>query len=112
MNENGLNTMSNDWVKDKKKQLEEAKGLKPKDRLDMVEAIALMNQHIATSCQGWAQWIYNPMVINKFNEEELKSFYDRFRRITLDFLEFDIEATEKLKPPLKKEKREQPPRYA
>ncbi len=95
----------------KKRQIDKVKDLKPKDRLDMVEAIALMNQYISSSCQGWAQWIYNPMVINKFNEKELKDLFDRFKKITNDFLDFDIEATEKLKLPLKKQK-EHPPRYA
>ena len=104
--------MSEDWATLKKKQIDKVKDLEPKDRLDMVEAIALMNQYISSSCQGWAQWIFNPMVINRFKEEELKDFYGRFRKITLDFLEFDIEATEKLKPPLKKGKRAQAPRYA
>ncbi|MEM2902698.1 MAG: DUF2153 family protein [Candidatus Bathyarchaeia archaeon] len=104
--------MSEDWATMKKRQIEKVRGLQPKDRLDMVEAIALMNQYISSSCQGWAQWIYNPMVINRFNEKELKDFYDRFRKITLEFLEFDVEATERLKPPLEKGRKEQPPRYA
>lgn len=104
--------MSEDWTTTKKKQIDKVKDLKPKDRLDMVEAIALMNQYISGSCQGWVQWIFNPMVINRFKEEELKDFYGRFKKITLDFLEFDVKATEKLKPPLEKGEKRQPPRYA
>jgi hypothetical protein len=53
--------MTEDWVKIKTRQLKKIKALGPKDRLDMVEAIALMDQYILSSCQGWAQWIYNPM---------------------------------------------------
>ena len=104
--------MSKEWTAKKRKQIDMVKGLEPEDRLDIVKAVALMNQCILDSCEGWAQWIYNPMLISKFNKEELKDFYDRFRRITLDFLEFDVETTEKLKPPPKKKKMEQPSRYA
>ncbi len=104
--------MGEDWVSVKKKQIDKIRGIKPKDRLDMVEAIALMNQYISSSCQGWAQWVFNPMVINRFNEEQLKDFYSRFREITLEFLEFDVEATVKLKPPFKKKRKAEPSRYA
>ncbi len=104
--------MSEDWTAIKKKQIDKIKELEPKDRLDIVEAMARMDQYISSSCQGWAQWIFNPTVINKFNEEELKDFYNRFRKITLDFLEFDAEATLKLKSTVKKERRERTPPYA
>jgi hypothetical protein len=89
--------MSQDWEKIKTEQLDKVKSFNPKDRLDMVEAIALMDQYILNSCQGWAQWIYNPITINRFNEEELKEFYGRFKKFTLEFLDFDQKATKKLK---------------
>ena len=90
--------MTEDWVKIKTRQLKKIKALGPKDRLDMVEAIALMDQYILSSCQGWAQWIYNPMVISQFNEKELKDFYEKFKKFTMEFIEFDLKATKKLKP--------------
>lgn len=73
----------------------------------MVEAIALMDQYILSSCQGWAQWIYNPVVINRFDEEELSEFYEKFKKFTMEFLEFDLNATKKLKP-LKQEEEKRP----
>ena len=103
--------MSKDWIAIKKEQLDEIKELKPTDRLDMVEAMALMNQHIASSCQGWAQWLYNLTIINRLDEEKLKDVYSRFRKVTLDFLEFDVKSTEKLKPPVKKLRKERPQLY-
>jgi len=90
--------MSHDWTTIKKEQLNEIKSLSPKDRLDMVEAMALMNQYIFDSCQGWTQWIHNPTVINCFNEKELKEIYEQFRKHALEFLEFYLKATKKLKP--------------
>ena len=79
------------------------KSLSPKDRLDMVEAIALMNQYIFDSCQGWAQWIHNPTVINRFNEKELEGIYEQIKKLALEFLEFDLKTTKKLKPLPKEE---------
>ena len=64
----------------------------------MVEAIALMNQYIFDSCQGWAQWIHDPAVINRFNEEELNEIYKQFRKFALEFLQFDLKTAKKLRP--------------
>ena len=104
--------MSKEWAAKKRKQIDVVKVLEPDDRLDMVKAVALMNQCILDSCEGWASWIYNPMIISKFSKEELKSFYNSFRRITIDFLEFDVEATEKIKLPPTEKKKENNSRYA
>ena len=99
--------MSQDWETIKTRQLDKIRSLSPKDRLDMVEAIALMDQYILSSCQGWAQWIYNPIVINRFKEKELKEFYEQFKEFAMKFLEFDLKATKKLKP-LQKEEGKKP----
>lgn len=104
--------MSQDWIAIKKKQLNKVKSLNPKDRLDMVEAIALMDQYIIGSCQGWAQWIYNPITISHFNEEKLKEFYKQFKKFTLEFLEFDRKATKELKPSKDKERQPSAMHYA
>jgi len=101
----GVLWMSQDWIKIKTSQLSKTKSLSPKDRLDMVEAIALMDQYVLSSCQGWAQWIYNPVVINRFNEKELKEFYEKFKKFTMEFLDFDLKATKKLKPLTKEEEK-------
>ncbi len=100
--------MSEDWVAIKTKQLKKVKSLNPKDRLDMVEAMALMEQYVLSSCQGWTQWIYDPITINRFNEGELKEFYEQFKKFAFEFIEFDLKATKKLGP-LPKEKEEGPP---
>ncbi len=95
--------MSEDWMTIKKRQLKKVKSMNPKDRLDIVEAIAVMDQYILSSCQGWAQWLYNPITINRFSERELREFYEQFKKFALEFLEFDQKATKKLKPLPKEE---------
>jgi len=97
--------MSQDWITMKTRQLKKIKSLNPKDRLDMVEAITLMDQYILGSCQGWEQWLCDPVIINRFNEKELKEFYEQFKKFAFKFLEFDLKATKKLKPKEKEEGR-------
>jgi hypothetical protein len=80
----------------KLRQLDKIKSLKPKDRLDRVEAIVLMDQHILGSCQEWLQWIANPTVINRFNEKELDDIYEQFKEIASKFIEFDLNTAKKL----------------
>ncbi len=94
--------MSQDRVAVKTKQLEKVKSLRPRDRLDRVGAMALMDQYILDSCQGWAQCIINPTLINRFNEEELKEIYEQFKEIALEFLEFEMNTLKKLIPSSKK----------
>ena len=69
--------MSEDWSKVKEKQLQQIKNMKPKDRLDMVQSIAEINHYISSSCQGWTQWLYNPMIVSQFNQEKLEDTVQR-----------------------------------
>ena len=101
--------MSEDWSKVKEKQLQRIKNLKPKDRLDMVQCIAEINHYISGSCQGWTQWLYNPMIISQFNQEKLEEIFKKFKEFGLEFLEFDITSTKGLDDKLKKQKKLQKP---
>lgn len=95
--------MSDDWSKVKEKQITRIKELQPQDRLSLVEAIAEINHYIASSCQGWMQWVYNPMIVSQFNQEKLQEVFDTFRKFAVDFLEFDISQTKGLGEMLKKQ---------
>ncbi len=95
--------MSDDWSKAKEKQIERIKSLQPHDRLSLVEAITEINQYIASSCQGWMQWVYNPMIVGQFNQEKLDDIFNNFKKFALEFLEFDISATRGLGEILKKQ---------
>lgn len=88
--------MFQDSITIKVKQLDKIKSLRPKDRLDRVEAIALMDQYILGSCQEWLQWTVNPTIINRFNEKELDDIYKQFKEIASKFIEFDLNTARKL----------------
>ncbi len=97
--------MSEDWSKIKEKQIQRIKSLKPKDRLDMVQSIAEINHYVSSSCQGWTQWLYNPMIISQFNQEKLEDIFKKFKDFGIEFLEFDIASTKGLDDKLKKQKK-------
>jgi hypothetical protein len=97
--------MSEDWSKVKDKQLQRIKSMKPKDRLDMVQSITEINHYISSSCQGWTQWLYNPMIISQFNQEKLEDTFKKFKEFGLEFLEFDISSTKGLGDKLEKQKK-------
>ena len=94
--------MSDEWSKAKQKQINRIKGLKPSNRLAFVEAVAEINQYVASSCQGWMQWLYNPMVV-QFSQEKLEEIFYRFRKFALEFLELDVAATKGFGEMLKKQ---------
>jgi hypothetical protein len=102
--------MSDDWSKAKEKQIERIKSLQPHDRLSLVEAITEINQYIASSCQGWMQWVFNPMIVGQFNQEKLDDIFNNFRKFALEFLEFDISATRGLGEILKKQSEKEKPK--
>jgi len=107
--------MSDDWSKTKEKQMERIKRLQPHDRLSLVEAITEINQYVASSCQGWMQWVYNPMIVGHFSQEKLEDIFSRFRKFALEFLEFDASATREFGEILKKQAekaRRKTPTYA
>jgi hypothetical protein len=102
--------MSDDWSKAKEKQIERIKSLQPHDRLSLVEAITEINQYIASSCQGWMQWVFNPMIVGQFNQEKLDDIFNNFKKFALEFLEFDISATRGLGEILKKQSEKEEPK--
>ncbi len=63
----------------------------------MLEIIALMDELLYESCNQIAKLVYDPTLSNRFNEKDLKELYEKFRKFSLSFFEFDIDATKKLK---------------
>jgi len=106
--------MSDDWSRTKEKQVERIKGLQPRDRLSLVEAITEINHCIASSCMGWSQWVHNPMIVGHFSQEKLEEIFNRFRTFALEFLKFDISATREFGEMLKESEkaRRKTPTYA
>ncbi|MEM3382535.1 MAG: hypothetical protein QXL52_04315 [Nitrososphaerales archaeon] len=79
-------------IRERKKSLE---SLAPKDRLGYVEGCIQSLLAINQSINGWMQWLSNPIKMSKFDEEELKTFFEKLRQFAVDFLDFDQKVTEK-----------------
>jgi len=79
-------------IRDRRKSLEV---MTPKDRLGYVEGCIQSLLALNQSVNGWMQWLSNPIKMGKFEEEELKTFFDKLRQFAIDFLDFDQKVTEK-----------------
>ncbi|MGB9659415.1 MAG: hypothetical protein ACPLY9_02665 [Nitrososphaerales archaeon] len=79
-------------IKERRKSLD---AMTPKDRLGYVEGCIQSLLAINQSVNGWMQWLSNPIKMSKFDEEELKTFFDKLKQFAIDFLEFDEKVTEK-----------------
>ncbi|MEM2873691.1 MAG: hypothetical protein QXD82_05955 [Nitrososphaerales archaeon] len=79
-------------IKERRKSLD---AMAPKDRLGYVEGCIQSLLAINQSVNGWMQWLSNPIKMSKFDEEELKTFFDRLKQFAIDFLDFDEKVTEK-----------------
>jgi len=79
-------------IKERRKSLD---AMTPKDRLGYVEGCIQSLLAINQSVNGWMQWLSNPIKMSKFDEEELKTFFDRLKQFAIDFLDFDEKVTEK-----------------
>lgn len=96
--------MSDDWIQNRIKTADLIKKADPKDRLGFVDGCIQCLAAIGQSNQGWLQWLSNPTMMNEFDEDALKGFFEKFREFALRYIEFDIDATKKGVRPLPKEK--------
>jgi len=83
----------NEWLKRVNKEIERIKKDTPKDRLEYASHILKCNKAILASCQGWLTWLSSPGILNRFDEEELKTILDEFKSIALEFLDNDLKWT-------------------
>lgn len=90
--------MEEEWIRAMKTRIEEIRKLSPSDRLQYAAACAQCANAIYSSIGGWISWLSNPVILNEFDEVTLNDFYQFFKKFTVDFLEFDITATQKRKP--------------
>lgn len=74
------------------KLIEEAK---PEDRLSYVKECVICIQVLNVSLKGWAGWLGNLSITEKFTLEELKELYPRMKQLVIDFVKLDMEATKK-----------------
>jgi len=92
-----------EWIKKVDRVRNSIKKEKPKDRLGYVKAIEMCVLALNGSCQGWASWISEPKVMERFSEEELKKMFDVVRKVTLVLLEHDVYWTKNLLSKFEKE---------
>ena len=98
-----------DWVEMTKERIRQLEALDLKDRFAYYVALWKIVGAMADSVSGWNSWLVRPGIIADFSEEELKDFCLNMRDMAINFLRFDIKATEKLKVPPSPHKRE--PQY-
>lgn len=72
--------------------LEEAK---PEDRLSYIKECVMCIQVLNVSLKGWASWLGNFSVTEKFTLSELEELYPKMKQLVIDFVKLDIEATKK-----------------
>jgi hypothetical protein len=83
-----------DQIRNRKKALE---ALDPKDRLEYVNGCVQSLLIVNESIGGWLQWMSDPTKMSKFSEEEIKHFFEFLKKFAIDFVDFDLEVTEKEK---------------
>jgi hypothetical protein len=101
---------SHDWIEMTKERIRQLEALDLKDRLACYVALWMIIEALRQSISGWHSWLVRPGIIADFSEEELRDFSRNMRETAINFLKFDIKATEKLKVPPSPPKRE-PQRY-
>ena len=98
--------MSDKWIKEVEKEINKIKNWKIDDRLSMVAALTYCNSAVASSVNGWNSWLTNALVMEKFNEEELKEILKEFTELAIKWLELDLKYTKLLMKRQKKKKEE------
>jgi len=98
--------LSSKWIKEVEKEINRIKTWEIKDRLSMVAALTYCNSAVASSVNGWNSWLTNALVMEKFNEEELREILEEFSNLAIKWLELDLKYTKLLMGRQKKKKEE------
>jgi len=99
------------WVEKTKERIKQLEALDLKDRFACYVALWRIVEAMADSVSGWQSWLVRPGIMADFGEDELKDFCLNMRDMAINFLRFDIKATEKLKVPPSPPRREAQQRY-
>jgi len=98
--------MTEKWIKEVEKEIDKIKKWKVEDRLSLVAALTYCNSAVASSVNGWNTWLTNALIMEKFNEEELREILKEFSRLAIKWLELDLKYTKLLMGRQKKKKEE------
>ncbi len=90
------------WNKDIQKIREAILSLKqelaksePKDRLEYVSSIMQCIQFMKQSNIGWSSMLTNPQMANELDEEALKDIFSKFRKVTIERIENDVDSIDR-----------------
>jgi len=76
-------------------QIEKLSEKKDKDRLDLVQSMRFSLYALHRSILGWLNWVNNPDIMASFKQEELDKMNERLVKYVQEFIEYDVEITEK-----------------
>lgn len=82
-----------EWLARVQNTLERIRVLKSTDRLSSVSSLAQCTKAVADSMQGWTYWLTAVQVMDSFDDETLRGFFEKLKSITIEVLELDIEST-------------------
>lgn len=88
--------MSNKWVEECERLLEQMKMLSAtegKDRLEVVRTMRFVLYSLQRSVSGWLEWIDNLEIMSTFSFEELQEINKKLAEMTEAFVEYDIKIT-------------------
>ena len=93
--------MSNKWVEECERLLEQMKklsGTEGKDRLEVVRTMRFVLYSLQRSLSGWLEWIDNLEIMSTFSFEGLQEINKKLAEMTEAFVEYDIKITGQCEP--------------
>ena len=91
-----VEAMSNKWVEECERLLDQMKKLSAtegKDRLEVVRTMRFILYSLQRSVSGWLEWIDNLEIMSTFSFEELQEINKKLGEMTKAFVEYDVKIT-------------------
>jgi len=89
-----MNVSWNDRLQKTLEQLENLKGQRDLDRLDLVKNMRFSFGALSQSLSGWMQWVNSPEVMSQFTQEEMLEMSDQLLERVMSFVKYDQEITD------------------
>jgi hypothetical protein len=86
-----------EYIEKTEQIIKELKEKKAGDRLDLISVIEQCITALNASTLGWNAWLQHPSIMKVFNETEITEITEGIRKMSSEFLEFDIKWTKILK---------------
>ena len=83
-------------IRDSVAQLrEQIESYEPKDRLDTVSKVTECLNFMRQTNAGWISFLGNATLVNGLDEESLRDIFSRFRRMTLERIDNDVDCIDR-----------------